>query len=134
MATTACSVGTSPQALGLPGLSRRPAGSSPPPQQKEKVEQFGWSRVPQDRSFGARFGGLASDSDAFPPNFARPGPETTPQAPSAPQGGAPTSSSLMASMGSAIIVALNTGPALNRPKRLRSRRRTRRPAGPESPI
>src|SRR2546426_166927 len=107
MATTACSVGTSPQALGLPGLSRRPAGSSPPPQQREKVEQFGWSRVPQDRSFGARFGGLASDGDAFPPNFARPGPETTPQAPSAPQGGAPTSSSLMASMGSAIIVALN---------------------------
>src|SRR5207245_9277480 len=47
-------VGTRPQALGLPRRSGRPAGSSPPPQQREKVEQFGWSRVPQDRPARAR--------------------------------------------------------------------------------
>ena len=58
---------TSPQALDYPGSPEGLQDRARHPSQREKVEQFGWSRVPQDRSFGARFGGLASDSDAFPP-------------------------------------------------------------------
>src|SRR5437899_6732696 len=87
MATTACSVGTFLRLLYYPGS---PEGL-------------------QDRArHPSRGRRLSNSAGRVCPRIARPGPETTPQAPSAPQGGAPTSSSLMASMGSAIIMALNS--------------------------